>query len=76
VVPGNPDTLSVTITWNSREGERYAILANDNLEDDLLQWFELEDRYSAAPGQETTSFTETGLSMDTTKRFYVVRLAE
>lgn len=76
VVRGNPETLSVTLTWNSREGEQYAILANDSLEDELIQWLELEDRYNAAPGQETTSFTESGLPIGTSKRFYVVRLAE
>lgn len=76
VVRGNPDTISVTLTWNSREGEQYAILANDSLEDELIQWLELEDRYNATPGQETTSFTERGLPIGTTKRFYVVRLAE
>ena len=73
IVPGNPDTYSVTITWNSQEGQSYSILANDNLEDILDLWDELDDDYSAASGQDTTSFTESGLSMDTVKRFYVVR---
>ncbi|MGC6458711.1 MAG: hypothetical protein ACON4R_10090 [Akkermansiaceae bacterium] len=73
IVPGNPDTYSVTITWNSQEGQSYSILANDNLEDILDLWDELDDDYNAAPGQDTTSFTESGISIDTVKRFYVVR---
>jgi hypothetical protein len=80
VVPGaggSPDTLSVTITWNSREGRRYAILASpDMAEGDLNLWNELEDSLLATPGQETTSFTESGLPVDTLKRFYVIRIPE
>ncbi|MGD1978394.1 MAG: hypothetical protein PVJ98_03310 [Akkermansiaceae bacterium] len=76
VVPGDPDTISVTITWNSQDGTGYSILANDNLEDELSLWIELDDNYSAAPGQETTSFTESGLPADTVKRFYIVRIAQ
>jgi len=78
VVPGqggNPDTLSVTITWNSREGRPYAILASEDLADgDLNLWDELEDSFLGAVGQETTSFTETGLPIETLKRFYIVRI--
>lgn len=76
VVPGDPDTVSVTITWNSREGQTYSILAHDNLEDDLGLWDELEESYDAAPGQETTSYTETGIPVGTARRFYVVRIPE
>ncbi|MFT6862834.1 MAG: hypothetical protein ACJAVK_001394 [Akkermansiaceae bacterium] len=80
VVPGagnTPDTLSVTITWNSREGRTYAILASDDLGGgDLDFWDELEDSFLGAVGQETTSFTESGISIDTQKRFYVVRIPE
>ena len=80
VVPGggdDPDTLSVTITWNSREGRTYAILASDDLAGGNLDfWEELEDSYLAAVGQDTTSFTETGLPIDTLKRFYIVRIPE
>jgi hypothetical protein len=80
VVPGqggNPDTLSVTITWNSKEGRPYVILASEDLADgDFDLWDELEDSYPGADGQETTSFTETGLPIDTLKRFYVVRIPE
>ena len=80
VVPGqggNPDTLSVTITWNSKEGRPYVILASEDLGDgDFDLWDELEDSYPGADGQETTSFTETGLPIDTLKRFYVVRIPE
>jgi hypothetical protein len=73
IVPGNPDTISVTITWNSREGATYSILANDNLADEFDLWDELDDSYNATPGQETTSFTETGIPAGTVRRFYVVR---
>ena len=77
VVSGNPDTLSVTITWNSREGREYAILASSDMDGgDLDLWEELEDSYPGAAGQETTSFTETGIPIDTLKRFYVVRISE
>ena len=80
VVPGqggNPDTLSVTITWNSKEGRPYVILASEDLADgDFDLWDELEDSYLGEFGQETTSFTETGLPIDTLKRFYIVRIPE
>ncbi|MCX8238524.1 MAG: hypothetical protein OSB05_06870, partial [Akkermansiaceae bacterium] len=80
VVPGqggNPDTLSVTITWNSREGRPYVILASEDMAaGDLEFWDELDDNYLGAFGQETTSFTETGLPIDTLKRFYIVRIPE
>lgn len=76
VVPGEPATISVTITWNSRPGQSFAILANDNLEDDFLLWNELEDSFNAAPGAESTSYTETGIPLGTTRRFYVVELTE
>ena len=73
----NDSSLAVTITWNSREGKTYAILASDNLGDgDLGLWDELEDSYPAAAGQETTSYTERNLPLTTTKRFYVVRAAQ
>ena len=80
VVPGqggNPDTLSVTITWNSREGRPYVILASEDMAaGDLEFWDELDDNYLGEFGQETTSFTETGLPIDTLKRFYIVRIPE
>jgi hypothetical protein len=45
-------------------------------EGDLNLWNELEDSLLATPGQETTSFTESGLPVDTLKRFYVIRIPE
>ncbi|MDA7891440.1 hypothetical protein N9B14_02615 [Akkermansiaceae bacterium] len=70
----NDTSLSVTITWNSREGQVYAVLASDDLSGgNLLEWEELDDSYNAAVGQETTSFTETNLPLDTKRRFYIVR---
>jgi hypothetical protein len=78
VVPGaggNPSTLSVTITWNSREGQNFIVLASpDMAEGQLDLWDELDDSYPAAVGAEATSFTETGLPLDTLNRFYIVRI--
>ena len=70
-------TRAVTITWNSKEGRSYAILASDDLgEGSLDLWDELEDNYNATAGQETTSYTEFGVSADTKTRFYVIKKAE
>ena len=78
VVPGgggNPSTLSVTITWNSREGQNFVVLASpDMAEGQLDLWDELDDSYPAAVGAEATSFTETGLPLDTLNRFYIVQI--
>jgi hypothetical protein len=65
----------VTITWNSREGQNFIVLASpDMAEGQLDLWDELDDSYPAAVGAEATSFTETGLPLDTLNRFYIVRI--
>ena len=70
-------TRAVTITWNSKEGRSYVILASDDLgEGSLDLWDELEDNYNATAGQETTSYTEFGVPADTKTRFYVIKKAE
>jgi hypothetical protein len=70
-------SVSVTITWNSREGQTYSVLASEDLAlGDLTLWDELDDGIQAAVGADVTSFTETGLPLDTTTRFYIVRIPE
>lgn len=68
-------TRSVTITWNSKEGRNYRILANDELSTgDLAAWDELDDSVAAEAGKPTTSFTEFGIPLTSKKRFYVVEM--
>lgn len=68
-------TRSVTITWNSKEGRNYRILANDELSTgDLAAWDELDDSVAAEVGKPTTSFTEFGIPLTSKKRFYVVEM--
>jgi len=68
-------TRSVTITWNSKEGRNYRILANDELSTgDLAGWDELDDSVAAEAGKPTTSFTELGIPLTSKKRFYVVEM--
>jgi len=68
-------TRSVTITWNSKEGRNYRILANDELSTgDLAGWDELDDSVAAEAGKPTTSFTEFGIPLTSKKRFYVVEM--
>ena len=70
-------SVSVTITWNSREGQTYSVLASEDLAlGDLTLWDELDDGVQAAAGADVTSFTETGLPLDTKTRFYIVRIPE
>ena len=70
-------SVSVTITWNSREGQTYSVLASEDLAlGDLTLWDELDDGIQAAVGADVTSFTETGLPLDTKTRFYIVRIPE
>jgi hypothetical protein len=72
VEPGG-QTQAVTVTWNSKEGRTYSILASDDLsEGNLDLWEELDDGFAAAAGETTTSFTEVGVPIETKKRFYVV----
>ncbi|MFT5411593.1 MAG: hypothetical protein ACI9NC_004329, partial [Verrucomicrobiales bacterium] len=76
VVPGeggNPDTLSVTVIWNSKDGRTYGIYASpDNRPIILQQWNELDDSVPATVGGETTSYTEIGIPIGTQRRFYRV----
>jgi hypothetical protein len=59
-------SVSVTITWNSREGQTYSVFASEDLAlGDLALWEELDDGLSAAVGADVTSFTESGLPLDT-----------
>jgi hypothetical protein len=70
-------SVSVTITWNSREGQTYSVLASEDLAlGDLALWDELDDGVPAAVGADVTSFTEAGLPLDTKTRFYIVRIPE
>ena len=70
-------SVSVTITWNSREGQIYTIFASEDLAlGDLTLWEELDDGKQAALGADVTSFTESGLPLDTKTRFYIVRISE
>ena len=70
-------SVSVTITWNSREGQTYSVLASEDLAlGDLTLWDELDDGIQAAVGADVTSFTESGLPLDTKTRFYIVRIPE
>jgi len=74
IVPGvgaNPDTRSVTITWKSSDRDRYGVYASPDLANGLLDWDELDDSIPGAAG--TTSFTESGIPIDTQRRFYHVR---
>jgi hypothetical protein len=68
-------TRSITITWNSKEGRNYRILANNELSTgDLAGWDELDDSVAAEAGKPTTSFTELGIPLTSKKRFYVVEM--
>ena len=70
-------SVSVTITWNSREGQTYSVLASEDLAlGDLTLWDELDDGVQATVGADVTSFTESGLPLDTKTRFYIVRIPE
>ncbi len=72
-VEAGGQTQAVTVTWNSKEGRTYSILASDDLsEGNLDLWDELDDGFAAAAGETTTSFTELGVPIETKKRFYVV----
>ena len=72
-VEAGGQTQAVTITWNSKGGRTYSILASDDLsEGNLDLWEELDDGVSAAAGETITSFTEVGVPLETKQRFYVV----
>jgi len=67
----------VTITWNSRGGRSYVILASDDLgEGSLDLWDEPEDDNDAIAGQETTCYAAFGIPADTRVCFYVIKRAE
>lgn len=76
VVPGeggDPDTISVTVTWSSTEGRSYRVYASPDLPTEIVNWEELDDSVPGAAGLEQTSFTETGIPIDTARRYYQVR---
>ena len=77
VVPGvdpDPDTISVTVTWQSREGRDYGVYSSPDLRpENLLDWNELDDAVPGEVGQETTSYTDTGIPIDTERLFYMIR---
>jgi hypothetical protein len=76
IVPGgggNPDTKSVTVTWNSSDRKIYEVFASSDLPAGDDEWDELDDSVSGAAGAETTSFTESGIPAGTVRRFYQIR---
>lgn len=76
IVPGaggNPDTISVTVTWTSEEGGAYGVYASPDLPADIFDWEELDDSVPGEVGAEQTSFTEMGIPIGTERRFYQVR---
>lgn len=73
---GNPDTRSVTISWESVEGAVYSVLTSSDLtEADFSKWTEIEANFPAASGGNITSYTETGIPASTPRRFYMIRKA-
>ena len=76
IVPGgrgNPDTRSVTVTWNSSDRKIYQVFASSDLSAGDDEWDELDDSVSGAAGAETTSYTESGIPAGTVRRFYQIR---
>ena len=76
IVPGgggNPDTKSVTVTWNSSDRKIYEVFASSDLPAGDDEWDELDDSVSGAAGAETTSYTESGIPAGTVRRFYQIR---
>ncbi len=63
------DLSSATIVFNSRPGTTYAIWASSDLEN----WIELNDSVKGVPEAMTTSFTDSPLPGDSSRRFYQVR---
>ena len=59
---GNPDTVSVTVTWRSREGRNYGVYASPDMQGDEA-WEELDDGVEGEADE--TSYTETGLPLGT-----------
>ena len=58
----------------SVEGAEYSILTSTDLsQGDLNQWTVLDANFPAAAGGNITTFTETDLPLDTSKRFYVIQ---
>ncbi|MGI9241081.1 MAG: lectin-like domain-containing protein [Verrucomicrobiales bacterium] len=69
---GDPDTISVTVTWISQEGSTYGIYASPDMPGDIGDWEELDDSFVGEIGGES-SYTETRLPVDTARRFYQIR---
>ncbi|MDB4397574.1 DUF5011 domain-containing protein, partial [Akkermansiaceae bacterium] len=69
----------VSLTWNSREGQTYAILAKDNLnESDISLWNELDGNIDSQ-GASTTAVISSGVInsiTDTGRIFFRVRKQE
>jgi capsid protein len=69
----------VSLTWNSREGQTYAILAKDNLnESDISLWDELDGSIESQ-GASTTAVISSGVITsitDTGRIFFRVRVEE
>jgi hypothetical protein len=68
---------SVTIRWNSRPGVKYVVEASV----DLTGWFGLDEEVFGEAESDSTTFTEsieddTGLSTETTARYYRVRVSD
>ena len=73
IVPGvdpAPDTVSVTLTWNSRDGRTYTVSAGSGEVDDNGLVFDDEIDDGVDSGGATTSFTETGIPLGSPVRYY------
>ncbi len=76
IVPGtgnNPDTMTVTVTWNSSDKKTYGVFATSDLSANFDDWEELDDSVGGAVGMETTSYTESGIAINKLRRFYHIR---
>lgn len=70
----NRSASQVTLTWSSVPGRTYAVDVSTTLQegDPLMgDWAELSDNVDS--GGDVTTFVDTGLPADATKRFYRVR---
>jgi hypothetical protein len=73
IVPGvdpAPDTASVTLTWNSRDGKSYTVLASSGEVDGSGLIFEDELDDGVESEGAATSFTEIGIPLGTAVRYY------
>ena len=63
----------MTVTWNSSDKETYGVYATSDLWANFDDWEELDDSVGGVAGMETTSYTESGIAIDTPRRFYHIR---